>query len=189
MANYNNLTFLFPDVPGDVIEIGVAKGANSEDLCTFLADKDTKYYGLDTFAGYCEEDITEDVSEANKRALEKNQSSGRWNWSKEAVEARLDRFTNFEIIEGDCKETLPELLTRIGDVKLLYIDCNAYPPAIFSMRETAKIMKPGSIICIDEHIPGGETKALSDFCEENKLEMIYTGLSYGQGPPAYTIIK
>ena len=53
---------------------------------------------------------------------------------------------------------------------MLYIDCNAYEPALHAMELFKPFMAPGGLICIDEKMQGGETKALTEFCRKYKLE-------------------
>ena len=181
------------DVEGDIVELGVYTGNNSVQFLWLCQEK--KYFGFDTFKGYTEEDIE---SSPNKEGLIDNQ--GRWNHDKEETVARVQAFKEkfslgeFEIIEGDLKETLPNAIKnkKITKVSLLYVDCNAYLPAIKGIESVFPLMPEGAVICIDEHQVGGETKALNETAEKYGLEVIDTGFSFVSGPnsnPSKYIVK
>lgn len=181
-------------IPGDIVELGVHTGNNSVQFLWMCPDK--KYFGFDTFNGYTQEDIE---SSPNKQGLIDNQ--GRWEHSKEEVVTRLQNFKDdfpvlgdFEIIEGDLKQTLPKCIgeNKIEQIALLYVDCNAYLPAIRGIEACYPIMRKGSIICIDEHQIGGETKALLETAERHGLEVIETGFGFVSGPnsnPSKYVVK
>lgn len=172
------------EVEGDIVELGVYTGNNS--LQFVWQEPNRKYFGFDTFCGYTDEDIE---SSPNKEGLLDNK--GRWNHSKEEVVYRINDFKNtfsllgeFEIVEGDLKETLPMFVKegKIKKVALLYVDCNAYLPAVKGIEAVYSIMQEGSIICIDEHQVGGETKALNETAEKYGLEVVDTGFKFVSGP-------
>lgn len=54
---------------------------------------------------------------------------------------------------------------------LLYIDCNAYTPAIKAMETFYYHLSPGAVICIDEKVQGAETRALVEFAEKRGLRV------------------
>jgi len=176
-------------IDGDIIEFGVYKGQNSTifgNLIKYYA-LNKKYYGFDTFRGYTVEDIE---TSPNKEGLLENQLSGRWNYSKTKVESLLNRnqlSSICHIIQGDIKQTFPMFLKKLPSISisLLYVDCNAFLPAYIGMKHALRYMKSGSIICIDEHQIGGETKALHKISDEYELEIIKTNWKFPYGPPMY----
>ncbi len=189
------------DIPGDIIELGVYTGNNSIQFMWQTPHK--KYFGFDTFNGYTQEDIE---SSPNKEGLISNQ--GRWDHDEKETIQRITDFEDrlrkvwlgtspiagFEIITGDLKETLPKQVESGGvqQVSLLYVDCNAYLPAIRGIEAVYPIMAKGAIICIDEHQVGGETKALTETADKYGLEVIDTGFKFKSGPnsnPSKYIIK
>lgn len=166
------------EVPGNIVELGVARGRNSAIFCDLIISSEVSkgYFGFDTFTGYMPEDIT---SSPNKTGLVRNQKRNRWVWSEEKVYSTLDKLGVKDpctLVTGDLKITLPNFLSNNNmKVSLLYVDCNAYLPAIEGMRSAYPYMQPGAVICIDEHVVGGETKALKDFAIEQKLKIIAIG--------------
>ena len=185
---------LIEETPGHIVEIGVARGRNSiifGHLIRMNGDSSIRrYYGFDTFAGYTDDDL-----KSNKH-LSKEAFT---NTSLEFVSERLQK-TNLSsvcsLIKGDIRNTASEFLKNSNSDRfqkghfqtaMLYIDCNAYEPALEAMEMFKPFMAPGGIICIDEKMQGGETKALTEFCRKY-------GLDYRKdaGPfsiPAYTRLK
>ena len=188
------------NVPGDIIELGTWTGNNSVQFMWQAPAR--KYIGFDTFNGYTKEDIE---TSPNKEGLLANE--GRWNHEEKEIIQRLQKFkerticdygfntADFEIIKGDLKETLPKYIKegKVKEVAMLYVDCNAYLPAIRGIEAVYPIMPKGGIICIDEHQVGGETKALLEISDKYGLEVIDTGFPFiGNSPnsaPSKYIIK
>jgi hypothetical protein len=181
---------LIENVPGHIVEIGVARGRNSiifGHLIRLTGDDQVRnYYGFDTFDGYTEDD------------LRRSPHLGAAEWKATTLEFVQERLASARlsdichVFKGDIKQIAPafvnspQLRFNPGKLRiaLLYIDCNAYLPAKFSMDFFKDYMTPGGIICIDEKLQGGETEALIEFCGENGLEF-----RKDTGPfamPAYT---
>ena len=163
---------LFNNVHGDIIEIGTYDGDDSEIICSYLQKNksDKKYIGIDTFEGYIEEDLVG----ANDRSFT-NHKSKRWNTSIDALHQRLSRFNNYEIHKGDSKVVIPKLINdeNIMSLSIIYIDCNLYTPSIQAMRDLYPLLSNNGVIAIDEHLVGGETKAIKEFSKEMKIDLEY----------------
>jgi hypothetical protein len=159
-------------VPGNIVEIGVARGRNSIIFGRLIElhgeGAIRNYYGFDTFEGYAERDLAKDthLSAGSFTGI------GFEDVRQRIANAGLNRVCH--LIKGDIRETAPEFGEGGGPnfqpahlkVALLYIDCNAYDPALFSMRYFSQFMADGGIICIDEKMQGSETRALDDFSAE-----------------------
>lgn len=181
------------NVPGHIVELGVARGRNSilfGNLIRLNGDEGIrKYYGFDTFQGYTDEDLKDSAW----------LSASQWkNSSFDFVSSRIERAgykTTCKLVAGDLKETLPRFLKdgmegfTAGNLRvaLLYVDCNAYLPAITGMNLLKDYMSPGGIICIDEKLQGGETKALIEFCKSNNLKFMKDSSPFAI--PAYTRVE
>ena len=177
-------------VPGHIMEVGVASGRNSILFGSLLKltgeSNHRQYYGFDTFEGYVEETISDNPWLSNNAW--KNDECKIENVEKRIQKADLsDTCTLFK---GDCRKTIPEFLNNYKDnrmqlghavISLLYIDCNAYLPALSSIEKVYPHIAPGGIICLDEKIQGGETKALLEFARAHNLVAKH---SY-YGVPAY----
>lgn len=178
----SNLYLKIKHIPGHIAEIGVADGRNAllfGRLIKMHNEQSVRQYiGFDTFNGFTSKDLVRD----------KHLDQDRWkNNSRKQV---LERCENnnvsdiIEIFEGDAIKTVPEVLNNHQGKKfhkgkakfaLLYIDCNAYFPAISSMENFLKYMTPGGLIVVDEKIQGSETEAIIDFAKKNEFDLIKFG--------------
>ncbi len=175
------------EVPGHVVELGVAYGRNAilfSHLFRMHAEEDVrKYVGFDTFDGYNETSLEQ----------ERNLSDTAWkDNSKQRVEDRLKMAkvaSSCTLVAGDIMKTVPEFTQSQPNLRiaLLYVDCNAYDPALFGMESLLSYMSPGGIICIDEKKQGGETRALIEFCEKHGFEFRRDASPFSI--PAYTRIS
>lgn len=173
-------------VPGHIVELGVAYGRNTIIFSHLMQmhnqDDVRKYVGFDTFDGYTDESLASNAHLSPKS----------WKGiSVEDVKERIKKSGNFRnntLIKGDLNITLAEYLKKNPNFRaaLLYIDCNAYEPAINGMEMLKEFMSPGGIICIDEKQQGGETKALIKFCKDNDLKFMRNANNFSI--PAYTIV-
>ena len=174
----SNLYLKIKYIPGHIAEIGVANGRNAVlfgRLIKIHNDQSVRQYiGFDTFDGFVNRDLIGD------NHLDKT----RWkNISRDSVLKRcLDNDVQelVEIFQGDALNLVPRVLKdhlgkkfQKGKAKfaLLYIDCNAYIPAIKSMENFLPHMVPGGFIAIDEKIQGGETEAILDFAKKHNLKV------------------
>jgi len=191
-ANIDSIFQKVRNVPGHILELGVYQGRTACTLGNLIKRngvKDKKYYGFDSFCGYMPEDIEESEKD-NKKSLLRNQKSGRWDYSKEKVEIvltslELEEFC--EIIEGDIKKTVPAFLKPKKNfaISILYVDCNAYLPSITAMNSCYDYLSNNSLVIIDEHRVGGETRALKEFAEAHDLKIQDTSFKHPCGPSKF----
>lgn len=178
---------MIDNVPGHIVELGVAYGRNTIIFSHLMQmhghDDVRKYIGFDTFDGYTEDSLQ----------IDKHLSASSWKGiSIGDVKHRINiagNFKNYTLIKGDLNSTLAEYLKSNPNFRaaLLYVDCNAFQPAFNGMQLLKDFMSPGGVICIDEKMQGGETRALIQFCKENNLKFMRDS-----GPfsiPAYTIVE
>lgn len=175
------------NTPGHIVELGVAYGRNAILFSHFIDmhnESDIRqYFGFDTFDGYTESTL----------ASEKNLSGSNWkNIDTESVKDRVSMSktrTKVHLKQGDIIETIPRFLKNNPNFKaaLVYVDCNAYEPAIAALRALRPHLMPGAIVCMDEKKQGGETKALLEFCSENELDLVKDKSPFSI--PAYTRIN
>ena len=177
----NKLLGMVDSVSGHIIEVGTYDGDTSEIICRYLLENkiSKKFYGLDTFSGY----LGEDMRGANKDSIF-NFVNRVWDSEKEKVENRLSFYgkENYQIIEGDCKKTIPEYIKNgtFSQFSLVYIDCNLYRPSVTSMDRLYPLLQTGGIMAIDEHTTGGETRAIKEIAKKYNQELCF--FSDKQGP-------
>lgn len=160
------------DLPGHIAEIGVGDGRNAMLFGRLIfqhGDQSVRQYiGFDTFCGFLPRDLEKDDHLSSVR------------WKENSTRSVLDRVKLegvsdvIELIEGDVVETVPDTLKNFEGKKfqkgkakfaLLYIDCNAYIPAIKSMEAFLPHMVEGGIIAVDEKLQGSESEAICDFAK------------------------
>ena len=180
-------------VPGNIIEVGVARGRNSILLGRLIELSGERavrrYYGFDTFEGYAERDLQEN---GNLRP-DAWKDIGFDFVSRRIEDAGLGSISF--LIKGDVRQTAPQFISTGGvnfqpnhlKIALLYIDCNAFDPALFSMKFFHRFMSDGGVICIDEKRQGGESRALDQFCADEGL--VVTRDPGPFGIPAYAVVK
>jgi hypothetical protein len=169
------------NVPGHLAEIGVASGGNTilfgKLIKQYGQSTVRRYFGFDTFEGFNERDLSENEH------LSGNLWKSRQH-SLKSVEKRI-KINGLEsickLIKGDAAKTCDNFLRNyesdrfkpgMSKFALLYIDCNAYIPAITAMENFYEYLSPGGVICIDEKVQGAETSALIRFAEKRGLKVL-----------------
>lgn len=175
------------NIEGDIVEVGTYDGDTSEIICDHIISRDLskKFYGFDTFSGYVKEDMV-----GSNSAAQANFKSRRWDTKKEKVERRLSFFgkENYMLFEGDCKITIPLAVEEmhIKKLSLIYIDCNLYPPSKKAILDLYPLLEVGGIVAIDEHLVGGETRAIKEAARELNQDLLFFGEKSG---PSFYFIK
>jgi hypothetical protein len=81
------------------------------------------------------------------------------------------KFLNFELIKGDVKKTIPNLIKQQPHLKisLLHLDMDIYEPTKFVLNKLFSYVVKGGIILIDDYNSVfGATKATDEFLNLNK---------------------
>ena len=184
---------LSKDVPGHIIELGTGRGRNAVIFGSLITNSNKQkfknYFGFDTFEGYTSKDI-----ESTPHLSENEHKNTSLNIVTSHLTAEgLDEVCH--LYQGDIIKTLPKFIDE-GDrkhsaghlrVSLLYIDCNAYRPALFALEKLVPNLSEGAIIAVDECLQGGETRALVEFSKEYNQDLV-SG-SFGGVISAYLIWK
>ena len=91
---------------------------------------------------------------------------------KELNEILFDKkFSNFEILKGDVKKTIPNFIKQHPSLKisLLHLDMDIYEPTKFTLNKLFPYVVKGGIILLDDY--SGvfvATKATDEFLKLNK---------------------
>ena len=167
------------NIPGEVLEFGVYKGASLIRFSTFREMLESQYsrkvIGFDSFGEFPLTQSTED-----NEFIEKFINAGGNGISKEELEYALKEkgIFNFELVAGDILKTLPEYLEKNPELRisLLHIDVDVYEVT----KEILELLfdrveKDGVIILDDYNSVSGATIAINEFFENKKVE---TGIEY-----------
>jgi hypothetical protein len=172
------------DIPGDVLEFGVFKGASFSKLLAFrkiLENEDSrKIVGFDDFGLFTAKGSKDDKQFA--REFDKLLGKGT---AKEVLEKdfKNNGHKNFELIKGDVVKTLPIYLKKNKGFKisLLHLDLDIFRPTKFVLEQLFNRMQKNGIILIDDYGEiYGATKAVDDFFKNKQLKL--EKLSYYKRP-------
>ena len=159
-------------LPGDVVECGVFKGISLTRFLTFREILENynsrKIYGFDVFGKF-----PKPKNQGDKSFLKSwEKSAGDGIDIKELNDILLDKkFSNFEIVKGDVKKTIPKLIKQHPALKisLLHLDMDIYEPIKFTLNKLFPYVVKGGIILIDDYnTVFGATKAIDEFLNLNK---------------------
>ena len=173
------------NVPGDILEFGVFKGISLIRLLTFRSILENSFsrriYGFDTFKNFPSE-----KSKIDKKLIKKWENEAGESISKNELNENLQlkKFENYELIQGDIKNTLPKFLKRQRNVKisLLHLDLEVYGATKLVINKLINKMSPKGIILFDDYpTVKGATKAVDELLLDNKNLKIKK-LSYYQQP-------
>jgi len=159
-------------LPGDVVECGVFKGISLTRFLTFREilenNNSRKIYGFDVFGKFPKPNNLGDKSFLKR--WEKNAGDGID--AQELNDILLEKkFLNFELVKGDVKKTIPNLIKQQPHLKisLLHLDMDIYEPTKFVLNKLFSYVVKGGIILIDDYNSVfGATKATDEFLNLNK---------------------
>jgi hypothetical protein len=163
-------------LPGDVVEFGVFKGASFVRLLSFrdLLENSTsrKIYGFDAFGEFPKEVVLK----SDRKFIEKFETVGGLGIDKNDLNLILDKkqFKNYELIEGNIINTLPEFLENNPAIKfsLVHIDVDVLEPTKLILELLWERMVKGGIIMFDDYgLVEGETKAVDNFLFDKNIEV------------------
>lgn len=162
------------NIPGDVVECGVFKGASLIRFATFRNlieyPYSRKIIGFDAFGSFPKQDIHEEQVFAE----EFEAKSGLGMSEEELYEVfKHKKIDNVELIKGDIDKTIPEYTDSHPAIKiaLLHIDTDVYLSTKTILENFfSKVVKNGLIIFDDYGIIDGETKAVDEFFSNMDVE-------------------
>ena len=186
-SQLSKLTTLLDELSGkegNLVEIGVARGQTTlflskhiENTNYLKANKDFKYYAIDTFSSFIEKDIKYEIKNRGKtrRELRGFRYNSFDKWKK--------NFNNYHFvkpIKTDCSIFNYE---SISPLKLVFIDVDLYLPTKKTLNKIYKYVTKGGYILIDDVLDNkswdGAFQAYMEFSAENNLEPIIIGNKCG----------
>jgi hypothetical protein len=190
------------EVPGDIAELGVFRGAGLftwanllESFC--IGDRTKVVYGFDNWRGFthlAQEDGTQ-LPEIEK--VEGGFSPDRFlEELKDAIALfDSDRFipwkARIQLVEGDIEQSVPAFTAANPGIRfsLIHFDCDMYGPTKAALRELWPLLSRGGLMLFDEYsIPDwpGETRAVDEFLADKPGVTLKT-LAWNNVPAAYLI--
>ena len=189
------------DLPGDIVELGVYRGASLMSFANFLeirnmGDRAKQVIGFDNWAGFKEFDVKDGGEDPRVNKVIGGYDGGAF---KEILEDAIaiydkDRFIPYKprilLVDGDIEESVPQFLEGHPGLRisLLHIDCDLYRPTKTGLCCLWPRVVTGGVVIFDDYgiRPWeGESNATDEFFEDKNL--ILRRLDWTHSPAAYVI--
>ena len=176
---------LIINVKGSIVECGVNHGFGTMAWSKFSSiiepvNLTRKIYGFDTFEGFPSLSKNDKSSYTKKVKVGDLASSSMEEILKLSAIHDKTRFLGhipkIELIKGDAVKTIPKFVSDNPHIliSLLFLDFDLYKPTKVALEKFVPKMPKGAVIAFDEldnPLWPGETKAMIEFFEENKLRI------------------
>jgi hypothetical protein len=191
------------DLPGDIVELGVFRGASLMTWANLLeirnmGDRQKQVFGFDNWSGFKElhpKDGKED------RRVDKIGGGFDGSAYEAALEDAIrifdsDRFIphkpRVKLVKGDIEQTLPRFVRDNPGLRLslVHFDCDVYAPTRVALEQLWPLVVPGGIAVFDEYgiRPWeGESRAVDEYFQGKPIEL--RKLDWSPNPGAYAIKK
>ncbi|MGB6943700.1 MAG: TylF/MycF/NovP-related O-methyltransferase [Bryobacteraceae bacterium] len=190
------------EVPGDIAELGVFRGAGLFTWANLLeaycvGDRTKTVYGFDNWRGF-----THVAAEDGSRLPDIQKIEGGFSPDAflEELKAAIaifdaDRFIpwkpRIKLVEGDIETTAPAFVASNPGVRfsLIHFDCDMYGPTKAALNHFWPLLSRGGLMLFDEYsIPDwpGETKAVDEFLADKPGIKLKT-LPWNNVPAGYLI--
>jgi O-methyltransferase len=140
---------IIPGIPVDYFEFGVSKGVSFRWWAENIEDKESRFFGFDTFTG-----LPEDWGSFRKGDMDNNNEIPQMN----------DPRCSF--YQGLFQQTLPSFLRSYSSNKrkVIHMDADLYTSTLYVLTSISHFLNKGDIIIFDEfNVPMHEYKAFSEW--------------------------
>lgn len=164
------------EVPGDIVECGVFKGAGFmywlKLLELYAKGEQKKVLGFDTFSSFAMDTLL-DYEKITVKAFVDEADFNGVNPSDILSHAKNANLQNAELIAGDVTTTLPEYVKNNPGfrISLLNLDFDTYHGTRIALEQLYPLVTPGGIIILDEYGKRGwgESDAVDEFFKGKKV--------------------
>lgn len=187
LAHYE-LYKMITDLPGHIVECGVYKGASLIRFATFREVLESpfsrKIIGFDAFGKFPAQ-----IDHNDAEFIANFENMGGDGISSDELDAvfRYKKFRNYELVEGDVKQTIPKYLIENPELKiaLLHIDVDVYEPSRVALENLFDKVVAGGLIVLDDYgTVSGETQAVDEFLAGKTIRVRKLSMSH---IPAYIV--
>ena len=174
------------NLPGDIFEFGVFKGASLIRFCQFrdtLENNNTrKIVGFDFFGNFPTDRIKDGSDLSFIETFEKTAGTG---VTREQLSDVLQKkgFRNFDLIQGNVFDTLDKYLQKNPELRLslLHLDMDVAEPTQYVLDALYHRLVKGGLIVIDDYNGvDGATKVVDEFIQKHNLKIEM--LSFNERP-------
>ena len=172
------------DLPGEVLEFGVYKGASIAKLLAFRGilevEHSRKIIGFDAFGKFPQTGVD---SSGDRDFIERFEGEGGDGFDCSEIDhyLQLKGFGNYELIAGDVRNTLPDLLETRPELRvaLLHLDLDVYEPTVEVLRLLETRLVVGALVMVDDYASvGGASLAIDEFVERHQLRVEKLSMSH-----------
>lgn len=187
------------DVPGDIAELGVYRGAGLFTWANLLeayciGDRTKVVYGFDNWQGFTELSPQDGIPEGDKVVGGFNPARYK-NELQSAVEIfDADRFANWkpriQLVEGPIEQTVRDFVDLHTGCRfsLVHFDCDLYAPTKAALEAIWPRVASGGVVLFDEYAMKewpGETQAVDEFFADKNVQL--RKLTWNNTPGAYVV--
>lgn len=189
------------DLPGDIVELGVYRGATLMAFANFveirnMGDRQKRIFGFDNFQGF---GALDEKDGAEKPEFGKATGG----FASAPFEAALhdairifdaDRFIPHKprivLVKGDIEETVPQFVAENPGVRisLIHFDADLYRPTVVALEQLWPLVVPGGIVAFDEYgVPPweGESRAVDEYFAGRNVKL--RRFEWASNPGAYIV--
>ena len=167
---------------GSILEVGVDKGMTTRFLCEHirLSKSPIKYFVVDTFNSFTEEDVNYEVENRSKPKSDADFLNFTYNdfnvWS-----SKFKEFSFLTAYKQDCSKFD---YSKIDELQLVFLDVDLYLPTFKALELIYDQLEYGGWIMVDNvslsySIYDGAYQAYNEFCNKYNIPVQYLGNNAG----------
>lgn len=191
------------DLPGDIVELGVYRGATLMTWANFLeirnmGDRQKQVFGFDNFAGFTKFVSQDGIAKSDVNKIEGGFDSSEF---EEILEDAIsifdsDRFIphkpRVKLVKGNIQETVPQFIKKNPGLRisLLHFDADLYEPTKVGLENFWDLVVPGGVVLFDEYgiRPWqGESAAVDEFFSARKISQRIHRFAWAPNPGGYVV--
>ena len=189
------------DLPGDIVELGVYRGASLMAWANFLevrnmGDRAKQVIGFDNWKGFTEFDPIDGKEDARVDKVIGGYNGGAFtDILKDAISIYdSDRFIPYKprviLVDGPIEESVPKYVKENSGLRisLLHIDCDLYRPTKVALEELWPRVVTGGVVVFDDYGVRpweGESTAADEYFAERGVTL--RRFEWAQCPGAYVV--
>jgi Macrocin-O-methyltransferase (TylF) len=181
------------DLPGDIVEGGVFKGAGllywAKLIQVFNPLSRRRVVGFDTFAGYPKSTSHEYDRVKGEEFLKASNYEGGSPEAIMAIAREVGLESRVEIIKGDAGTTMEQYVQKNPGfrVALMNLDFDTYDPTAAALKHFYPLVIPNGVIVFDEYAARewGESNAVDEYFKGKNLT--FRAIPWALSPGAYVV--
>jgi O-methyltransferase len=168
------------DIPGSIIEVGVAWGQTTRFVCEHLVASgrnSEKFYAIDTFESFSPKDVEFEVKHRGKT---REQVSGFGYLDFEVWKRNFRKFKFLTACKADCSTFE---YSTVAPIKLAFLDVDLYLATLNALKHIYAHLADGGVIMVDDVMRpsrwDGAYQAYEEFCAQAGLPFELIGNKMG----------